>query len=54
VPVFCPRGTTLEKKVYNTPTEIDDKVASILLKTKGLSIDTLTEEQKRYVNSWDI
>ncbi len=47
-------GRRLEKKVYNTPAEIDDKVAFVLLRTKGLSIDALTEEQKRYVNSWDI
>ena len=47
-------GRHLEKTVYTTPAEIDDKVASVLLRTKGLSIDALTEEQKRYVNSWDI
>jgi adenosylhomocysteinase len=47
-------GRDLEKRVYNTPVEIDDRVASILLSTKHLSIDTLSDEQKRYVDTWDI
>ncbi len=47
-------GAELENKVYDTPTEIDDRVAEILLKTKGLSIDVLTSEQEKYVSTWDI
>ena len=39
--------------VYQTPEIIDNRVAEILLNTKGISIDKLTEEQERYVNSWD-
>ena len=39
--------------VYQTPEIIDNRVAEILLKTKGISIDKLTEEQEKYVNSWD-
>ncbi|MCR5059514.1 MAG: adenosylhomocysteinase [Saccharofermentans sp.] len=39
--------------VYQTPEIIDNRVAEILLKTKGISIDKLTEEQERYINSWD-
>ena len=39
--------------VYQTPEVIDNRVAEILLNTKGISIDKLTEEQERYVNSWD-
>ena len=46
-------GRSLEKKVYQTPQVIDDRVAEILLATKGVSIDKLTEEQEKYVNSWD-
>ncbi len=46
-------GKTLEKKVYQTPEEVDNRVAEILLATKGISIDALTEEQFKYVNSWD-
>ena len=47
-------GAELKNKVYGTPVEIDDRVAAILLKTKGLSIDALSPEQEKYVNTWDI
>ncbi len=46
-------GKSLEKKVYQTPEEIDNRVAEILLDTKNISIDKLTDEQFKYVNSWD-
>jgi adenosylhomocysteinase len=42
----------LEKKVYDVPAEIDDGVASVKLETLGIEIDTLTEEQIAYMNSW--
>ena len=40
--------------VYQTPEVIDNRVAEILLKTKGITIDELTEEQKKYISSWDL
>ena len=40
--------------VYQTPEVIDNRVAEILLKTKGIKIDELTEEQKKYISSWDL
>ena len=43
----------LEKKVYSVPREIDRYVAEIFLKNKNIDIDELTEEQKRYIESWD-
>jgi len=46
-------GKTLEKKVYQTPEIIDNRVAEILLDTKKISIDVLTPEQEAYINSWD-
>ena len=46
-------GKDLEKKVYQTPEVIDNRVAEILLETKKISIDELTEEQEKYINSWD-
>ncbi len=46
-------GRNLEKKVYQTPEVIDNRVAEILLKTKEIDIDVLTEEQEKYINSWD-
>ena len=42
----------LEKKVYNVPSEIDEKVARYTLKGWGIEIDELTEEQKKYLRSW--
>lgn len=50
--LYLHRGT-LEKKVYNVPAEIDDGVARTKLETLGIAIDTLTEEQIRYMNSWN-
>ena len=43
----------LECKVYNVPAEIDDMVARVKLATLGVEIDTLTEEQIAYMNSWN-
>ncbi len=43
---------TLEKKVYSVPTDIDNEIARIKLLAMGIKIDTLTEEQVKYLNSW--
>ncbi len=43
----------LENKVYNVPAAIDDGVARVKLETLGVEIDTLTEEQIAYMNSWN-
>jgi len=44
---------SLEAKVYGVPQEIDDEVARLKLESLGIAIDTLTEEQERYLSSWD-
>lgn len=46
-------GGTLEKKVYNVPTEIDREVARLKLETMGVRIDELTSAQKAYLASWE-
>src|SRR5687768_10157253 len=46
-------AATLERKVYDVPREIDDEIARLKLATMGIDIDTLTEEQARYLESWD-
>jgi adenosylhomocysteinase len=46
-------SATLERKVYVVPQEIDDEIARLKLETMGVDIDTLTEEQARYLASWD-
>jgi adenosylhomocysteinase len=43
----------LERKVYPVPREIDEEIARLKLETMGIDIDTLTEEQQRYLESWD-
>lgn len=43
----------LEKKVYSVPEEIDAEIARIKLLAMGVKIDTLTEEQVKYLNSWE-
>ncbi len=42
----------LEKKVYPVPREIDLEVANLKLNGLGLSIDSLSEEQKKYAEEW--
>jgi len=44
----------LSNKVYPIPPEIDDKVATLLLKSNNITIDSLTGEQEYYINHWDI
>ena len=39
--------------VYQTPEVIDNRVAEILLDTKKIKIDVLTEDQKKYISSWE-
>jgi adenosylhomocysteinase len=43
----------LERKVYAVPPEIDKEIARLKLATMGIEIDRLTEEQERYLASWD-
>jgi len=44
----------LEKKVYKLPDEIDERIARIKLDAIGIKIDELTEEQRKYLNSWEV
>lgn len=42
----------LERRVYPVPKEIDEEIARLKLKSMGIEIDTLSEEQKKYLSSW--
>ena len=42
----------LEKKVYRVPREQDEQIARLKLQAMNIKIDELTEEQKRYLQSW--
>ena len=46
-------AASLEKKVYVVPKDIDDEIARLKLATMGVDIDSLTEEQAKYLASWD-
>ena len=46
------RGS-LETKVHPVPEEIDKRVARLKLHSMGVSIDSLTPEQKEYLTSWE-
>lgn len=43
----------LEPKVYSVPEKIDKLIATLKLKAMKIDIDELTEEQKRYLASWE-
>ena len=44
----------LEHKVYNVPKEVDQWVANLKLQTMGIAVDTLTAEQTKYLQSWEM
>ena len=43
----------LERRVYPVPEKIDREIARLKLETMGVQIDKLTEEQEKYLASWD-
>ncbi len=43
----------MEIRVYRVPKEIDQFVASLKLKAMNVKIDELTEEQKKYLATWE-
>jgi adenosylhomocysteinase len=46
-------ASSLENKVYPVPREIDEEIARLKLETMGATIDQLTDEQAKYLASWD-
>ncbi len=44
----------LKKEVYKVPDPIDNEIARLKLKSLGVNIDTLTEEQRKYLSSWEM
>ncbi len=45
-------GVELEDRVYRMPIEIDHEIARLKLAAMRIEIDTLSEEQERYLRSW--
>jgi adenosylhomocysteinase len=42
----------LEPGIYPVPAEKDKQIAELKLAAMNIEIDTLTEEQEKYINSW--
>lgn len=48
------KSTKMQSKVYTVPKEIDENVAELKLKAMGIKIDKLTEEQQKYLSTWEM
>jgi adenosylhomocysteinase len=46
------KAKTLKKEVYVVPEAIDQSVSRLKLRSMGITIDTLTPEQVRYLRTW--
>lgn len=46
------RKRPLEVKVHSVPAAIEETIARLKLESMGITIDALTEEQKKYLSSW--
>ena len=44
----------LKKDVIGVPTDIDQEIARLKLASMGIDIDVLTEEQYKYLHSWEM
>ncbi len=44
----------LDHRVYNVPKEVDQWVSTLKLQSMGITIDTLTPEQAKYLESWEM
>lgn len=44
---------TLKNQVYSVPEDIDRDIARIKLEAMGVQLDVLTDEQVKYLNTWD-
>jgi adenosylhomocysteinase len=45
-------GASMERTVHGVPRAIDEAVAQLKLEALGVTIDTLTDAQRRYLESW--
>ena len=46
-------ASTMKPNVYTIPEEVDMEIARIKLEAMGVGIDKLTDEQVKYLNSWE-
>ncbi|MCD6089316.1 adenosylhomocysteinase [Candidatus Bathyarchaeota archaeon] len=50
---YLVKSQSLKPQVYSVPREIDELVARLKLEGLGVKIDEMTEEQKKYLSSWE-
>jgi adenosylhomocysteinase len=48
------QGSALTKDVHRIPADLDREIARLKLQAMGVTIDTLTPEQQKYLASWDL
>jgi adenosylhomocysteinase len=48
------QGKALSKDVHRIPADLDREIARLKLQAMGVTIDTLTPEQQKYLASWDL
>jgi len=51
---YLAKTEKMPPKVYPVPKEIDEKVAKLKLNAMKIKIDELTDEQKRYLATWEM
>jgi len=51
---YIAKSPKMLPKVYVVPKEIDEKVAELKLKSMNIMIDELTDEQKKYLSTWEM
>lgn len=51
--LWSEEGGSLNRQVHRLPAELDREIARLKLASMGVEIDTLTDEQSRYLASWE-
>ena len=47
------QAANMKPDVYSVPVELDREIGALKLESMGIQIDTLTEQQERYLHSWE-
>jgi adenosylhomocysteinase len=48
------RSERMPPKVYPVPKEIDETIAELKLRAMKIEIDELTDEQRKYLTTWEM
>jgi adenosylhomocysteinase len=51
---YVAKSDKLQTQVYVVPKDIDEKIAELKLRSMGIMIDELTDEQKKYLSTWEM